>query len=171
MFSVQYDKVQENGVRIMATICRPDRLADMRGALYVKALRDLYPESRYMGQPYTVDGQVKFHYDPEDKKLADKLVRSFQHFAFVMMCIKELSGLPYGVPDVKDKDAIHKAYLHFMTEEGQALYTEFSDMARATMEPFTDTTQKPAKDLTDQERADPLSDSPEPNSASLLSVT
>lgn len=166
LFSVQYDKVQEDGSRVIATLARPDRLCDLRARLYVKVLRDLYPESRYMGVPYTVDGHVKFHYDLTDKELADKLTSSFEQFAYVMMCIQELSGLPYGVPDVKDVATIHKAYLHFMSDAGTKLYLEFSDMVRTLSKSFTDTTQKPAKELTPAEKADPLSDQPELSLAS-----
>lgn len=156
--TIQYDK---DGIK--ATLQRPDRLQNMRALLYIKALRDLYPESRYMGTPYTVDGRVEFYHDPLDQEVADLINKSIEQFAFVISSVVELSGLPYGVPDIKDSDTIHKAYLHFMSDAGTTLYLEWSRMRRLLDAPLTDATQKPTVDLTESERDDPLSEKPEPS--------
>lgn len=155
MFVVHYDK---DGIQV--TLRRPDRLQDIRGMLYVKALRDMYPESRYSGKQVMVEGQMQTVYDPYDKELADTLNKSFEHWAFVMACLTELSGLPYAVPEIKDSTMINTAYTHFMTEDGQKLYYEWANMVKTIKAPLTDVVQKPAEHLTEDERNDPLSVAP-----------
>src|SRR5512140_3100074 len=140
---------------VVAILSRYDRWQELKRKLYVKTLRDLYPESRYEGS------------DEIDVALRNTLIDSFDQFTNVLAGITALTGAPYPLPDVKDAATVNKGYQHFMTDAGQVLYAECAEMLTALMQPLTSEAERPVEHLTREQLSDPLSE----RSASPLPVS
>lgn len=132
---------------ILAVLKRYDRMADLNRQLYVKALRDIYPDSRYEGN------------DPIDIDLRETLVGSFDQLAVVLAGIVKIEGLPYPLPTPQDKANLKLAYEHIMTDAGAELYGKLSDALQDLLVPLAPKEQAPLSSLTDSERNDPNSES------------
>lgn len=147
MITSEYNK---NGVRILMR--RYDRLAELNRQLFMRTLKNLYPDSLYQGD------------DPDDIEFRDKLIKAFDQFSVIAAGMTTIQGLPYALPKPNDKVLTQTAFEHFMTDDGQELYNELAVKMDALLEPLAPKEQAPLASLTDSERNDPNSDGDVPTS-------
>lgn len=132
---------------VTAALKRYDRRADLNRQLYIKTLRDIFPESRYDGT------------DELDIYLRDTLINSIEQFANVLAGIVSIEGLSFGLPSPRDKAALETAYNYFMSEEGGELFNALAVEIAKLIAPLAPPEQSPQGTLTEAQKQDPNSDS------------